>query len=136
MTVRTFQHKVTAVAVGAIVMVAVAALWLLLLRSGVGAVLGLLLVCLDVAAIERVVHSAYVFTADGRLVISRGRFARQQVIAVGEILHAEVRQGPLRLFSYVLIEYGAHRLTSAQPEHASAFLDEIVKRQKLIDDEI
>ena len=136
MTTRTFQHRVTIVAMVTIILVAVAALCFLMLRTRQGAILGFFLICLDVAAIERVIHTSYTFTDNGQLLISRGRFARQRVIPVNEIIKAEERQSPLRTTRYILIEYGNHRLTSAQPDNPTDFLSEIIKRQQKIDDEM
>ena len=67
---RTFHYRVSLLNYVAIVVVAAAALCMFWHRSAAGAVAGLALMMAVVLMVERIVHTAYVFTADGMLVIS------------------------------------------------------------------
>jgi hypothetical protein len=53
--------------------------------------LGLMCAVLTVIQIERIIHSAYVLTAQGTLHLVRGRFLHTQVMGLDEIRQATVR---------------------------------------------
>ena len=85
-----------------------------------------------VLMIERIIHTVYVLTSDGRLIISRGRFSRSLSVPVNEIIRMRVvRPGPLGV-RYILIEYGAGHETTVQPVNEEAFMREVRDRQERI----
>ena len=130
---RTFHYRVSLLNYVAIVVVAAAALCMFWHRSAAGAVAGLALMMAVVLMVERIVHTAYVFTADGMLVISMGRFSRRVAIRITDIVSVErVRAGVLGV-RYVLIRYGAGREVSVQPAGEEAFVGEITRRQELME---
>ena len=83
-----------------------------------------------VLMIERILHTVYVFTADGLLVINRGRFSRQTVIHVSDILSAEKLRAGVLPVRYVLVRYGAGHEVAVQPVNEDAFIGEIRRRQQ------
>ena len=130
---RTFHYRVSLLNYVAIVVVAAAALCMFWHRSAAGAVAGLALMMAVVLMVERIVHTAYVFTADGMLIISKGRFSRRVAIRITDIVSVErVRAGVLGV-RYVLIRYGAGREVSVQPAGEEAFVGEITRRQELME---
>ncbi len=130
---RTFHYRVSLLNYVAIAVVAAAALCMFWHRSAAGAVAGLALMMAVVLMVERIVHTAYVFTADGMLVISKGRFSRRVAIRITDIVSIErVRAGVLGV-RYVLIRYGAGREVSVQPAGEEAFVGEITRRQELME---
>ena len=132
---RTFQHRVTAISLGSIILMALVAFHFFWQRMPLAVMVGTAVVCLDVMVIERVLHTTYTFTDDDRLIICRGRFAQQLTLPVDSIIRVRQQRHFLHLVSYVLIEYGSGRVTSVQPDNPQAFIDEIRKRQKRIDKE-
>ena len=130
---RTFHYSVSLLNYVAIAVVAAAALCMFWHRSAAGAVAGLALMMAVVLMVERIVHTAYVFTADGMLIISKGRFSRRVAIRITDIVSVErVRAGVLGV-RYVLIRYGAGREVSVQPAGEEAFVGEITRRQELME---
>lgn len=130
---RTYHHHVSPLNWAAVVFVAAAALCFLWNRSAGGAVVGFLLVITGMMMIERMIHTAYTFTDDGALSISRGRFSCRLDIPLNEITMARSVRMRLLPVRYVLIEYGPGRLTSAQPGDEQGFISELRRRQKAAD---
>ncbi len=85
-----------------------------------------------VLMIERIIHTVYVLTADGRLIISRGRFSRRLSVPVNEIIRMSVVKAGVLGVRYILIEYGAGHETAVQPVNEEAFLNEVRDRQERI----
>lgn len=127
---RTFHHKVSWLNISGIVAVAGAALCFFCHRSAANAAAGLVLLLACVLMIERILHTVYVFTADGLLVINRGRFSRQTVIHVSDILSAEKLRAGVLPVRYVLVRYGAGHEVAVQPVNKDAFIGEIRRRQQ------
>lgn len=130
---RTFRYRVSWPNWAAMMLTACAAMTFFWHRSAACAMVGLALMVAGVLMVERMVHTSYMFTSDGLLVIDRGRFSRTLRIPVSEILDARVVRGRLLPVKYVLIEYGAGRFASAQPVGEESFISEIRRRQELID---
>ena len=130
---RTFHYRVSLLNYVAIVVVAAAALCMFWHRSAAGAVAGLALMMAVVLMVERIVHTAYVFTADGMLIISKGRFSRRVAIRITDIVSVERVRASVLGVRYVLIRYGAGREVSVQPAGEEAFVGEITRRQELME---
>lgn len=130
---RTFHYRVSLLNYVAIVVVAAAALCMFWHRSAAGAVAGLALMMAVVLMVERIVHTAYVFTADGMLIIGKGRFSRRVAIRITDIVSVERVRACVLGVRYVLIRYGAGREVSVQPAGEEAFVGEITRRQELME---
>ena len=83
-----------------------------------------------VLMIERIIHTVYVLTSDGRLIISR--FSRSLSVPVNEIIRMRVVRPGLLGVRYILIEYGAGHETTVQPVNEEAFMREVRDRQERI----
>ena len=95
-----------------------------------GAVVGTVLMLAVVLMVERIIHTAYVFTDDGLLVVSKGRFLRPVSIRVGDIIEVKRMRMSVLPQGYVLIRYGAGHELSVQPANEDAFINEIRRRQE------
>lgn len=124
---RTFHKPVSAAYVVLVCSLSVLSMHFFWRQAGVSPLLGLALAVLAVIVIERMIHTTYTFTAEGFLVIERGRFSRRMQIRVDEIVGVQRMKRPF--VRYLLIEYGAGRQVAVQPDNEQGFLDEIKKRQ-------
>lgn len=129
---RSFHYRASWLNYTCIIVVAVAAMYSLWHRSVVNAIVGFLLMGVVVLMIERIIHTVYVLTADGRLVISRGRFSREMSVPVNEIIRMGVIRPKLLGVRYILIEYGAGHETTVQPVNEEAFMREVRDRQERV----
>lgn len=127
---RTFHYRVSLVNYLAVFIVAAAALFFFWNRSAANAVVGFLLLMAVLMMVERIIHTMYVFTADGMLVIDRGRFSRSIAIPVSDIIKVSIVRLALLPVRFVTIEYGAGRVVTVQPVNEEAFVDEIRRRQE------
>ena len=102
-------------------------------RMGLCAALTLLLL---VVVVERIIHTAYTITADGRLVVSRGRFSRPRVIALRDVVRVErcrrMRVGGHSLFAYLLVTYGAEKTVAVMPIREDDFVETLTRRRREI----
>lgn len=77
------------------------------------AVLTVICMLLLVVAIERLIHTTYTLTADGRLVLYFGRFTRPKEILLKDIFSIErtssMKIGGFAVMRYVLVRYGAKK---------------------------
>ena len=126
---RTFHRKLSAESIAAIVLLGGVALFCFWQRTTGMAIAGALVMAVDVMAIERMIHTTYVFTGN-MLVVSKGRFAKTLNIAVNDIVKTEIVPTPLRTSHYVFLQVGANRHLALQPDNENAFIGEIRKRQR------
>ena len=131
---RTFHHNVSLQGIVTIVLLAVVALWCFLVRSGVTPALGFVCLLLGAAGVDRLVNTTYTLTADGDLVIIRGRLGKSITIAVNEIIVVRAVRGTLFTARHIVIEYGCGKITYAQPQQTSEFIEEIRRRQRQYED--
>lgn len=129
---RSFHYRASWLNYTCIIVVAVAAMYSLWHRSVVNAIVGFLLMGVVVLMIERIIHTVYVLTSDGRLIISRGRFSREMSVPVNEIIRMSVIRPKLLGVRYILIEYGAGHETTVQPVNEEAFIREVRDRQERV----
>lgn len=99
------------------------------------AVHAVILMLLLVAVIERIIHTTYTLTADGRLVVSHGRFSRSKAIALTDIRRVEkcrlLRWKRKCLMSYLLVIYGAgEKGLAVMPVNEDDFLETLTKRRR------
>lgn len=113
-----------------IALIAALAVYFLWNRMPVGCVAMLLLL---VMAIERVIHTTYTITTDGRLVVSYGRFQKPVVIAVREVRRVEklrgLHFGRHCLVEYLLVCYGDEKHVAVMPVKEDEFLETLHKRR-------
>lgn len=129
---RSFHYRASWLNYTCIIVVAVAAMYSLWHRSVVNAIVGFMLMGVVVLMIERIIHTVYVLTSDGRLIISRGRFSREMSVPVNEIIRMSVIRPKLLGVRYILIEYGAGHETTVQPVNEEAFMREVRDRQERV----
>lgn len=122
---KIYHQRFTLASKSFITIITLLAVYLFWFRNAVHAILGLAVVIILVCLIERIIHTTYTLTSEGDLVIDRGRFARRTSIPVNEIVKVRQLQSKLRLSKYILIEYGAGKMASLQPEDGKAFLEEL-----------
>lgn len=74
------------------------------------AVLTITFMLLLIIAIERLIHTTYTLTADGRLLLYFGRFTRSKEILLKDITSVErassMKIGRFAVMRYVLVRYG------------------------------
>ena len=74
------------------------------------AVMAVLFMLLLVIAIERLIHTTYTLTTDGRLLLFYGRFSRSEEILLKDIISVErassMKIGRFAVMRYVLVKYG------------------------------
>lgn len=110
-------------------------LWFYWERSGILAVLSLLLM---VVLVERSIHTTYTVTTDGMLLISRGRFSKPFSIPLLDIHRIEqvrkVRLGSYCLNSYLLLYYasstGEEKVVSLIPSNEEELVTYIQKLRR------
>lgn len=113
---RIFHAKVRMVAYLSVLVGGVAFIGCLWQKLPVpAALLALLLIVL----IERLIHTTYTLTRDGRLLVSRGRFSRKAAIRISEITSIKrgnsMNFGKFHFTEYILIEYGEGKYIALVP---------------------
>lgn len=72
--------------------------------------IALLFMLLLIVVIERLIHTTYTITSDGRLVLHYGRFSRSKEIALKDITDVRrasgMRVGGFAVMRHVLVSYG------------------------------
>ena len=93
--------------------VMVFAFWCMKAMIGLVVALGLII------TIERIIHSTYTLTADGKLVVYYGRFYKGKTIPLTDITDVELKRssgfGGIMPSKYVLIHYEKKNLLSLVP---------------------
>lgn len=89
-------------------------------------ILAVIVMLLLIVLIEQIIHTTYTITTDGKLIIDRGRFTRQRVIPINEIVSVRkvhsMKFGSFSVTEYVLIEYGTEKYASVLPVKEDEFL--------------
>lgn len=74
------------------------------------AILTITFMLLLIIAIERLIHTTYTLTADGKLILFFGRFSRPKEIRLKDIISVErassMKIGRFAVMRYVLVRYG------------------------------
>lgn len=111
------------------VVAAAAALSLMLFMSGnaAAAMSGFGMLALAAVAVERIIHTTYTLTADGMLVVNRGRFSRSLAISEGSITAVRLVKRRFFLSSHVLVEHGNGMMAALRPENGERFVAELRK---------
>lgn len=132
----TFRYRVSWLNYAAIAVAVGVALYAFCQGAVTYIAAGFLLITAAVAMAERIAHTAYVFTADDRIFIRKGRLSRPVVIRVGDIVSVETVRGRLLPVRYVLLRYGLDHEVSVQPADEDAFIGEIRRRLEQTDKEV
>ena len=98
------------------------------------ALLALLCMVVLVLVVERIIHTQYTLTADGRLLVDRGRFRRRLELAVTDILLVEQVRAPLfgalLVSHYVLVHYKGGKTVALLPVREEEFIQVLRKRMQ------
>lgn len=98
----------------------------------------LLFMLLLVAVIEKLIHTTYTVTADGRLLLYFGRFSREKEIRLDDITAVErassMRIGRFAVMRYVLVRYGEDRCVALLPVKEQEFVRLLEQRTSLRND--
>lgn len=120
---RTFHARIAAAHYAFLLVATAAALYGLWQRH---AVLAAVFAFLLVVAIERLIHTTYTLTPDGRLLVYYGRFARGKAIRLSSVVAVErvssMRVGRFALMRYVLVRYGRGQCVALLPDDEEAFV--------------
>lgn len=122
---RTFRKRVTVGAACGLCLLVIFTFWAFWSKM---VLLGLVLLVVTVAALERVLHSEYVIT-EGMLVVRYGRFAREKRVKLADIKSYRRMKASFGLGHYLLITYGDNRLLAVEPVDERAFLKELEVRE-------
>lgn len=86
----------------------------------------LLFMLLLVAGIEKLIHTTYTVTADGKLLLYFGRFLRKKEIPLKDITSVErafsMRIGRFSMMRYILIRYGEGKCAALLPVKEQEFV--------------
>jgi len=96
------------------------------------AIVGMIMALLLIVNIERIIHSTYTLTADGKVVVYYGRFYKGKTISLTDITDVELKRssgfGGIMPSQYVLIHYENKNLLSLVPVKPEEFINALVKR--------
>lgn len=108
-------------------MLAAAIIW----SFNVQSVMAALFMIATVVLIEKIIHTTYTVTTDGKLVIYRGRFSRKTTIGIKEITSLKADRsmnfGRFHLSEFVLVGYGDEKYLSLEPVKVREFMELIHK---------
>ena len=119
-----------------ITVITLLAVYLFWFKSIAHIIVGVMVVLMLVSIIESVIHTTYKITSDDKLIIERGRLFKKRILPIGDIVKISRRETKFKLSHYILIEYGADKCVSLQPEDEDALMEEIKKRLIKIDETV
>ncbi len=126
---RVFHARITWYHLLFLVLVSVCTVYLVWHKQALGALLFSLVL---LVLIECVIHTTYTVTAEGLLVIAKGRFYKKRTIPIGEILSIE-RKRSMTVFNcsvthFVLIRWGYDKYVALIPVKEQEFIQLIRER--------
>ena len=126
---RVFHARITWYHLLFLVLVSVCTVYLVWHKQALGALLFSLVL---LVLIECVIHTTYTVTAEGLLVIAKGRFYKKRTIPIGEILSIE-RKRSMTVFNcsvthFVLIRWGYDKYVALIPVKEKEFVQLIRER--------
>ena len=119
-----------------ITVITLLAVYLFWFKSIAHIIVGVMVVLMLVSIIESVIHTTYKITSDDKLIIERGRLFKKRILPIGDIVKISRRETKFKLSHYILIEYGADKCVSLQPENEDALIKEKKKRLIKIDETV
>lgn len=97
-------------------------------------VIAVLLMLLLVVNIEKLIHTTYILTADGKLILFSGRFSSKKEIRLEEITSVEracsMKIGKFAVMRYVLIKYGKDKCKALLPVKEEEFIQLLEEKIK------
>lgn len=126
---RVFHARITWYHLLFLVLVSVCTVYLVWHKQALGSLLFSLVL---LVLIECVIHTTYTVTAEGLLVIAKGRFYKKRTIPIGEILSIE-RKRSMTVFNcsvthFVLIRWGYDKYVALIPVKEKEFIQLIRER--------
>ena len=126
---RVFHARITCYHLLFLVLVSVCTVYLVWHKQALGALLFSLVL---LVLIECVIHTTYTVTAEGLLVIAKGRFYKKRTIPIEEILSIE-RKRSMTVFNcsvthFVLIRWGYDKYVALIPVKEKEFIQLIRER--------
>lgn len=132
---RIFHRRFSLAAKCCMTIMMLIAFYLFWFKSAIHAMMGTVVVVLLVYLIERVINTKYILN-DTELIIDGGRISHKQSLKLNEIITCTKSKTLFGLSHFIVISYGANRQITVQPEDDDAFINEIKKRQTLLDKEL
>ncbi len=133
---KIYHQRFTLAAKSFITVITLLAVYLFWFKSIAHIIVGVMVVLMLVSIIESVIHTTYKITSDDKLIIERGRLFKKRILPIGDIVKISRRETKFKLSHYILIEYGADKCVSLQPEDENALMEEIKKRLNKIDETV
>ena len=133
---KIYHQRFTLAAKSFITVITLLAVYLFWFKSIAHVIVGVMVVRMLVSIIESVIHTTYKITSDDKLIIERGRLFKKRILPIGDIVKISRRETKFKLSHYILIEYGADKCVSLQPEDEDALMEEIKKRLIKIDETV
>lgn len=133
---KIYHQRFTLAAKSFITVITLLAVYLFWFKSIAHIIVGVMVVLMLVSIIESVIHTTYKITSDDKLIIERGRLFKKRILPIGDIVKISRRETKFKLSHYILIEYGADKCVSLQPEDEDALMEEIKKRLIKIDETV
>lgn len=104
------------------------------------AIMTIIFMLLIIIAIERLIHTTYTLTADGKLLLYYGRFTRSKEIPLREIFSVErgssMKIGRFAVMRYVVVRYGTRgKIAILLPVKEDEFIRTLEKRLSGIEDD-
>ena len=128
---RVFHARIVAAQYAALGLIAFSMLWGFWQKELLVAVLSMLLLVL---CMERLIHTTYTLTYDGKLVLYRGRFMRGCEIALRDISAVERASawkiGRWAMMHFVLVKYGSGKYEVLLPVNEENFIRVLKKRMQ------
>lgn len=125
---RTFQHRFSVGAICGIILFAGVSFWLFWAKW---VVLGALMALGCVVLMERMLHSEYVFR-DDQLIISHGRFARQRVVPLTDIVGYKPMTATFGISRFLILGLRGDQFILVQPANERSFLKCLAERKNKI----
>lgn len=112
------------------ILLALAAIYLFWVKA---AVVGCILVVLNVLFIERILHSEYIFN-DDTLTLYRGRFRRARVIRLADIKSCIPVTTSFGMEHYLLLELAGRKFAAVDPAQQDRFVKHLEARIDALSD--
>lgn len=126
---RTFQGKITPGMILAFLLFLGSAFFLAWNKN----VYAIFLLFLVILSLERMLHTAFIINSQGNLRITKGRFSKDVVVDIAQVLRVEKGESlytRLGLFSYLNIIMKDGREISVWPADEQGFLDYLKKKHE------
>lgn len=128
---RTFHSKIKWHQVFYLILLTILCIYLIWVKQAIFATIVALLL---VVIIEKIIHTAYVLTADDRLIIKKGRFSRPQIIPLDDIVDVEIKKtsrvGGHAVLEYILLTVKDNKFVGLTPANPKDFYRVIIRKKE------